>query len=98
MEGEQQKRLHAIVEGRVQGVGFRYFVLDQASALGVTGWVRNRWDGSVEVTAEGVLSKLNQLLNALYRGPRGSYVTGVDTEWQSASGEFKSFQVRMTSG
>ena len=98
MEGEQQKRLHAIVEGRVQGVGFRYFVLDQASALGVTGWVRNRWDGSVEVTAEGVLSKLNQLLNALYRGPRGSYVTGVNTEWQSASGEFKSFQVRMTSG
>jgi len=98
MEGEQQKRLHAIVEGRVQGVGFRYFVLDQASALGVTGWVRNRWDGSVEVTAEGVLSKLNQLLNALYRGPRGSYVTGVDVEWQSANGEFMSFQVRMTSG
>ena len=98
MNSTQLARLHATVEGRVQGVGFRAFVEQSAEALEIKGWVRNRWDGSVEVTAEGVLSKLNQLLNALYRGPRGSYVTGVNTEWQSASGEFKSFQVRMTSG
>ncbi len=46
-------RLHAIVEGHVHGVGFRAFVIRRASSLGVTGWVRNRWDGTVEVVAEG---------------------------------------------
>jgi acylphosphatase len=45
--------LHAIVEGRVQGVGFRYFVLEVAELLGIYGWVRNRWDDTVEVLAEG---------------------------------------------
>ena len=96
-QDEEKKRLHAVVEGRVQGVGFRYFVVDQASRLGVTGWVCNRWDGSVEVTVEGELSKLNKLLAALYQGPRGSYVSGVNVQWQAASGEFGGFQVRMTS-
>jgi len=97
MEGEQQKRLHAIVEGRVQGVGFRYFVLDQASALGVTGWVRNRWDGSVEVTAEGERDALDKLLAELNRGPRAANVTHVQVEWGTASREFGSFYVRSTS-
>lgn len=97
MQDEEKKMLHVVVEGRVQGVGFRYFVVDQASRLGVTGWVRNRWDGSVEVTAEGELSKLNKLLAALYQGPRGSYVSGVNVQWHPASGDFGGFQVRMTS-
>lgn len=97
MQGEEKKRLHAVIEGRVQGVGFRYFVLDQASGLGLTGWVRNRWDGSVEVAAEGEIAKLNKLLAALYQGPRGSYVSGVNAQWQPASGESNGFQVRQTS-
>jgi hypothetical protein len=46
-------RLHAVVHGRVQGVGFRYFVMREARALGLSGWVRNQADGSVEVEAEG---------------------------------------------
>ncbi len=89
-------RLHALVEGRVQGVGFRFFVLDTAETLGVTGWVRNCWDESVEVTAEGSRVKLEQLLLALERGPRSAFVSRVQPEWLAATGEFKSFAVRST--
>ena len=89
-------RLHATVEGLVQGVGFRYFVLETALDLGLTGWVRNRWDGSVEVTAEGSRSGLETLLNALYRGPRNADVRGVQPEWLPASGEFSDFSLKRT--
>jgi len=94
----QEARLHVIVEGYVQGVGFRAFVQDQAVRLGVVGWVRNRWDGSVEVVVEGERVILEKLLTVLYRGPRGAQVTGVAPEWSAATGEFKGFSVRMTSG
>ena len=90
----EKMRLHAIVEGHVQGVNFRAFVVQQASALGVTGWVRNRWDGSVEVVGEGERARLDQLLAALQRGPRSAYVSGVMPEWQPASGEFTGFRMR----
>jgi len=90
-------RLHAIIEGTVQGVGFRYFVADSAQALDITGWVRNRWDGSVEVMAEGSKPELDIFLNALYRGPRAADVRGVNPKWLEATGEYSSFQVRMTS-
>ena len=89
-------RLHAIVEGRVQGVGFRYFVIETAQSLGVTGWVRNRWDDTVEVMAEGERQALEKLLAALRRGPRAAYVTAVKTDWLPATGEFKSFWVTST--
>jgi acylphosphatase len=89
-------RLHAVVEGRVQGVGFRFFVLDMAETLGVSGWVRNRWDETVEVTAEGPRLDLERLLQALERGPRAAFVSQVQREWLSATGEFKSFMVKGT--
>jgi acylphosphatase len=89
-------RLHAIIQGHVQGVGFRYFVQGKATSLGLTGWVRNRWDGSVEVLTEGKRTELESLLAALYRGPRGATVTNIDPQWQEATGEFLDFQVRMT--
>ena len=89
-------RLHAIIQGHVQGVGFRYFVQGKAISLGLTGWVRNRWDGSVEVLTEGKRTELDSLLEALYRGPRGATVTNLDPQWQEATGEFLDFQVRMT--
>jgi acylphosphatase len=89
-------RLHIIIEGRVQGVGFRYFVLENANALGLTGWVRNRYDQSVEVTAEGEREKLEKFLAAIRTGPRGSMVTDVKTEWQAAQGEFNRFSIKST--
>lgn len=90
-------RLHAIVEGYVQGVGFRAFVQDQALRLDMTGWVRNRWDGSVEVMAEGPKLKVEALLQNLYRGTRSAEVLGVTPEWSDATGEFTGFRVRYTS-
>ena len=93
----QQARLHAVVEGRVQGVGFRYFVEENAIALGLTGWVRNRWDGTVELVAEGERQSLERLLTIVRRGPRAAYVSNVRPEWPPASGEFKTFHIRITS-
>ena len=95
MENEQT-RLHAIVEGRVQGVGFRAFVERNAWQLGVTGWVRNRWDGTVELTAEGDRAALDQLLGAIRRGPQASRVTRVEPHWKPATGEFSRFSMRST--
>ncbi len=89
-------RLHATVEGRVQGVGFRFFVLDTAETLNVTGWVKNRWDETVEITAEGPKEDLEVLLRALERGPSAAYVSQVVREWLPATGEFKSFSIKST--
>ncbi len=66
------ERLHVIVEGTVQGVGFRAFVIDQARKLAVTGWVRNRWDNSVEVCAEGERSILEGFLEVFKARSCGS--------------------------
>lgn len=96
MSEADQIRLHAIVEGRVQGVGFRNFVLENATRLGLTGWVRNRWNGDVECLAEGERQALEKLLVALQRGPRSGFVTQVRVDWQDASGEFSYFSVRTT--
>jgi acylphosphatase len=90
------KRLKAVVSGRVQGVGFRYFVQRAASQAGLTGWVRNRRDGCVELVAEGDERSMGELAAALRRGPPSSFVSGVETEWSRPTGEFDSFEVRPT--
>lgn len=96
MADSDQSCLHAIVEGRVQGVGFRNFVLDNATRLGLTGWVRNRWNGDVECLAEGDRQALDKLLSALQRGPRSGFVANVRVDWQKASGEYNYFSVKPT--
>ena len=96
MKPSDQKRLHARVYGRVQGVGFRYFVLNTAVELGLVGWARNRRDESVEVIAEGDLEVLKTFVRAMYRGPRSSSVREVKTDIQEASDEFGSFYIRPT--
>ncbi len=96
MDDTTISRLHATVTGRVQGVSFRYFVLEQAAELDLKGWVRNRWDSSVEVIAEGPRQKLQDLLDALRRGPPMARVEDVDFSWHDATGEFIGFSVRST--
>lgn len=87
-------RLHAIVRGDVQGVGFRYFAQDTARDLGLTGWVRNRRDGTVETLAEGTRTALDAYLRALGTGPRGAQVDGVEHDWSEGTGEFDGFHAR----
>lgn len=69
-----------VVTGRVQGVGFRWFVEREARALGLGGWVRNRSDGSVEVLASGTNQQLNGLYDKLKEGPRAARVDNVAVE------------------
>jgi acylphosphatase len=84
-----------VVAGRVQGVGFRWFVLRCAEQLGLTGWVRNLADGSVEVAARGSPDALQRLEADLRRGPSGARVTSVTTtELQHELVEGKSFSVK----
>ncbi|MBC7251708.1 MAG: acylphosphatase [Anaerolineae bacterium] len=89
-----QERLHAIVHGIVQGVNFRYYTALEARRLGVVGYVRNQWDGTVEVVAEGERPLLEKLLLFLHQGPRWAVVERVDVQWQEATGEFRRFEVR----
>ena len=96
MTNQELQRLHAIVEGRVQGVGFRYFTQERAVFLGLTGWVRNRWNGTVELVAEGPKADLETLLRAIQRGPRAGTTQNVKVDWLETAGEFRSFQIRRT--
>jgi acylphosphatase len=65
----------------VQGVGFRHFVVDRAGPLGITGWVRNQVDGSVEIEAEGQRTTLESFIDAVGTGPPAARVQHVDTTW-----------------
>ncbi len=87
-------RLHVVVSGIVQGVNFRHYTMRQAQSLGVTGWVANRWDGAVEVVAEGNRRSLQALLDWLGHGPPSAHVDGMQTSWEESTGEYDSFRVR----
>lgn len=87
-------RLEAKIRGTVQGVGFRAFVMREARSLGLTGYVKNEYDGSVEVIAEGWREELERLLSELRRGPRSASVSDVKASWSEPSREFEDFRVR----
>ena len=78
-ETPRQQAVRALVSGRVQGVGFRWFVLRQARRSGVAGDVRNLADGRVEVRARGTAEGLEQLLGAVREGPPGARVDDLET-------------------
>ena len=69
------------VRGRVQGVGFRFYVCEEAAARGLSGWVRNCPDGSVEAQADGSHQSLQELVELMRKGPRGSHVTACEVTW-----------------
>lgn len=94
MSEQGKMRLHAFIAGRVQGVGFRYFVIEHGQQLGLGGWVRNLWDGRVEAVAEGPQADLERLLVYLKRGPSAANVTTVDVEWLPSEGDFTGFHIR----
>jgi acylphosphatase len=88
-----QKRIHIVVRGRVQGVYFRAAAQREARRLGLTGWVKNRNDGSVEMVAEGDEDSIKELSSWANHGPSAARVDNVDTRWRGYTGEFYEFAI-----
>lgn len=88
------RRVHAIVSGRVQGVSYRASAATEARRLRLTGWVRNRSDGTVELEAEGTAAQVAALLDWCRRGPALAEVTGVDARDIAVTGTDSAFQIR----
>lgn len=82
------------ITGLIQGVFFRQGVKEQADALGLTGWVRNEPDGSVEIVAEGGEENLQKLSEWCRKGTEWSRVDRIEIEWLEARGEFEGFEIK----
>jgi acylphosphatase len=87
-------RAHLKIGGRVQGVYYRYSMVREAQNLGLTGWVRNLEDGSVEAVAEGERANIEALIAWSRQGPAGARVDRVDVQWQFPGESFSGFVVR----
>ena len=85
--------LRFVVRGRVQGVGFRWFVEREAHILGIAGWVRNNADGSVEVLAQGTRDQVSGLRSRLTQGPRAARVDGVEESESRSVPGLSSFRI-----
>jgi acylphosphatase len=85
-----------VIRGTVQGVGFRWYVHRMASALGITGEVRNRPDGAVVVEAEGTREALERLLETAWEGPDMAMVRQVDVIWSEGTAKFHDFHIGRT--
>ena len=92
----EKLHLRATVRGRVQGVGYRQFVLSEATKSGLTGWVRNdSWNRNlVEVEAEGLQLQLEKFLAKLHEGPFGARVSEVAVQWSQTAGTFEHFEIK----
>ena len=88
------KQIHLLLRGRVQGVGFRFFVRDCARQLGLTGWVRNLADNRVEAVASGEQQRLQQFVELCKTGPPAAVVQDMTIAWQDTSEGFANFTIR----
>ena len=88
-----QKRIHLVIRGRVQGVYFRQSSVREARRLGLTGWVKNRADGGVEMLAEGEEDSIKELTSWANHGPSAARVDSVDVRWRGYTGEFPDFRI-----
>lgn len=89
----EQNCFHAIIKGRVQGVGYRMFAREAAVRLGLTGWVRNLADGQVEVHAEGSETTLTEYLTELSKGPPWSHVADIQVNWHEMEEKSEKFRI-----
>jgi acylphosphatase len=87
------KQVHLYVRGRVQGVYFRASAQREAKRLGLTGWVKNRPDGSVEVLAEGEEEEVKEFIGWAHRGPGAARVDVVDVRWRGFTGDYPDFRI-----
>ena len=88
------QEMHVIVSGKVQMVAYRIYVQDSATELGLTGWVRNLRDGSVELVAQGEKEILKEFVEYLHEGSLLAKVESVDITWQSPKVEYEDFSIR----
>ena len=88
------RRVNIRITGDVQAVGFRYTAIEVARDLGLTGWVKNNPDDSVQIVAEGEKESLENLITWTKQGPSVARVERIETIWEKASGEFSSFEAR----
>lgn len=86
--------IDAVVSGKVQGVGFREFVVRHASALWLSGFVENRGQGELHVVAQGSEEKLKKLIEYLHKGPFLARVRDVSVDWKEPTGQFSGFSVQ----
>ncbi len=91
---EDQSRVRLRIEGRVQGVFFRYSAVEESVRLRLRGWVRNCPDGSVEVVAEGPRQNIEDLIRWCHHGPPGAHVHNVRIQREDYKGEFSTFHIR----
>jgi acylphosphatase len=89
----EKRRARVIIEGRVQGVFFRYHTQEIALKLGLNGWVKNRRDGRVEAVFEGDKERVDQIIQWCHRGPSEARVTDVRVAWENYTGEFDDFSI-----
>lgn len=88
------QRIQLLITGDVTGVGFRYFALRRAQSMGLTGWVRNVFKGTVEALVEGEKDKLEEFIKRCHHGPDVAWVEKVEVKWGEATGEFIGFVIR----
>ena len=88
-----QVRVHVVVSGLVQGVGFRYFVYHKAADLKLIGYVRNLFSGEVEIEAEGDRSLIEEFIGLVKTGPRAAEVTDVKIDWIKCTGNPPGFEI-----
>jgi len=89
-----QKRVQVVITGRVQGVGYRASCQREAAARGLTGWVRNRWDGAVEALIEGEAAAVDAMVDWCREGPPMAYVSGVEISIPPDAPPERGFRVR----
>ena len=82
------------LKGRVQRVGFRWFTVKWAEDLNLGGWVKNNWDGSVEVEVEGNEEKIESLVKVLKEGPKDAIVDDINVEWKSFMNQYRKFEIK----
>ena len=90
---ENLTRVHVFIEGRVQGINYRWWTKKTAIGLSLTGWVRNLADGRVETVFEGPKGEVEEMVKKCKKGPMLAGVKHMDVIWEDATGEFKSFQI-----
>ncbi len=90
---EMRERVSAVFHGSVQGVGFRFTVMQLSESYAVTGTVRNEWDGTVSLVAEGNRRELERFITAIQSSRLNRYIHDADLQWSSATGQYDSFAV-----